>query len=437
MRVVIIVKLFPKLKLRKSSRGAAAMLVTTTMALLFVTLVVALSWLSISEQRLAGDVDMNGRAIASAEAGIKDAFALLQSDPSHRENCDTPDAATKENWKKNNIQCREIYDKPGPIRIFARQDQTRKSNVYSANYTDKPDSDGDPTANAYKNTGVRYATDFEIYWCKVESHKACSTTNGTDYFPSYYSYIGNNYPPTLELEFVYWKNDQGQPPVLGNGNVNLPAATSINASNYYRLAACAACANRAIDDPSVVNTKTVVLYPKNNQPDISPLPSHHQTNGTFTTSCGYGVVMQTGGYWCKSNRVNLSQAVYGDSDANAYQYRLIFSVTPRYQDSYIEARFYNKNIKDTDFGTFKVDKTDNIVPVPASSIIIDVTAKAGNIYRRLTAYFAKSSDARANINNGLYSGVDICKNMGVSSGNVVTESNEGGCNFSNLGSMFY
>lgn len=402
------------IKTKRNSHGAAAMLVTTAMALLFVILVVALSWLSIREQRLAGDTDLSNRAISSAEAGLKDGFALLANDSDYRESsCDefkTKSPATAD----NNWQCRIIDDSPGPVRLFARKDQPRKALIYDANYNKAIKPPATPIAD-YSETGVRYATDFEVYWCKVDGPK-CDTPNS---FPSYYpdvtTYQTSDLPATLELTFTYWKSSQavapgtGAPSGDGGGNVNKPSSADDKGSApTYNLENCPACADRNIDDSSAINTKTVMLYPVTGIGDVSPAAGHHNIG----VKCDAQVALKTG-YYCKSDKVSLPATIYGDSEANAYKYRLIFSATPRYADSFIEARFYNDNIATTTSFPSGTKLQGDIVPVPASSIIVDVTAKSGNVYRRLTAYKAKTTEARADIFAGVYSGVDICKNMEV------------------------
>jgi hypothetical protein len=60
-----------------------------------------------------------------------------------------------------------------------------------------------------------------------------------------------------------------------------------------------------------------------------------------------------------------------------------------------------------------IDAAGNVVPVPDGTATIDVTAKAGQTYRRVISKLPLSRGAEAGLNYVIYSDTNVCKNFTV------------------------
>lgn len=338
---------------RSSERGVAATIVTIAFALLFVTIVVGLTALSIREQRQAGDIDQSNRALAAAEAGIKDALSRLATDSGFRENC-TGGRVGDAEWT-----CRVVSSTAGPVITTQNRDEGRMAWVYTGK---------DAVSGA--NSGV---SNVNIKWAMMGTDDVVSgyswgSLPGASLYPTYPPAWSG--PAALEVTVVYWK--RAPAPAAGE-SVDSGWLTSVG---------------------GVMPSKTFLIWPHGG--DHSPISGHSAFSAT--TNCGMSSPANTEGYYCTTGDVNLGSALNISSPED---YGMVFKFRPRYRGTHVRADFTN--------GSSKVD-------IQNTAITIDVTARSGNIYKRLIAEKSLESSARDNIfDSAIYSGSTdgICKNMKV------------------------
>ena len=339
-------------------RGVAAIIVTVAFALLFVVLVIGLTALSIREQRQAGDTDQANRALAAAEAGIKDALANNLTSTS---GCDTNlgaggngiDGTGQVGWT-----CRVISQTNGPVIATLSKDEGRMAWVY----------DGVTDGGA-----VQAVESFTLKWAATNTDDVSDTydwtsLSGTSLYPTSPPDWGG--PAAIEMTVVYWKLTGSDPKTVDGAWLD------------------------SHDDS--FSTKTFLIWPY--QGDHSPQPGHSAIRASIV--CDKTTFVSAGYYCGTTSKIDLKNAL-SLPDA-ATNYGMTFKFRPRYRGTHLRADFSN--------GATTVN-------VKNSAITIDVTARAGNVYKRLVAEKSTESSARDNIfDAAIFSGstVDgICKNMKV------------------------
>lgn len=364
-------QLSKKFRSKSSKRGVASLIVTVAFALLFVVLVVALTALSLREQRQASDSDQSNRAFTAAEAGIKDALSRLNKDSGLEiNNCESYmlDSTNQYGWT-----CLTITRKSGDIEGKADKDESKTAAVYMAGQP-APDGGGGNTS---------WADHLNFYWSKRNTtDKKPSSAPPSPTYPSLSDPSSWDKPAGIELTFVYWKpNDTANPKDISVG---------LN----------------SFDSNKSLMTKTYFIMPSANggtNGDASPV----HTANNISSSCSETSLSGRPGkkdYYCKlvqnsTDGIDLDTVFGGDSK----DYRFIFKVKPRYSSTNYYAAF-----------TANGDQ----VMVPATSAIIDVTARSGNVYRRIRAERSLETRARGTVfDSAVFSGTDICKNLTVDSGN--------------------
>ncbi len=351
-----------------AKRGVAAIIVTIAFSLLFVSIVVGLTALSIREQRQAGDIDQSNRALASAEAGIKDALSRLATNNGYRENI-----CTSHNIGGADIVCRTVTVSNGPVITTQNKDEGRMAWIHTGT-----DSSGSPSGVSKVN----------INWAK--SDEADDVASGYDWSGLGVTTLYPTFPPTwggpaaLEVTVVYWlRRGVGSPPTSPNTLMSVDSTWLNSVGN-------------------VLPSKTFLLWPSGG--DHSPVRGH----GELTATCSATPTFSAGKYHCGTGEVDLGAAL---EIPNPMDYGMVFKFRPRYRGTHVRADFSN--------GTSTVNIQD-------TAIRIDVTAKSGNIYKRLVAEKALESSARDNIfDSAVYSGSTdgICKNMKIRNDYSVVDAN--------------
>lgn len=336
----------------KNNRGVAALLVVSAFALLFIALVIGLSAVSLREQKQAGDIDQTNRANALAEQGITDAFSILDNNPGYREpTCDSNRASNEAHgWT-----CRTITTTPGKVEGVLDKDE---SDIIRADKAEFENPDG-------TKTPVRYTTSFALEYCSkadVDAGGDCKPT------PNPFS-PANPYPPYSTL-------------------VRAPAVAELSLA-YWRSPS-----DNLVANPEDIKVKTFVVDP--DMKDQSPL----HTVGALQSTCDN--TPSANGYYCK---IDVDTAgILGVSLADNKNYRAIVKLKARYSSSHYRLTFYNSD----EIGG------DHVAPVPATDFVVDVTAKSGNLYRRIIGRRKVAQTVSQGVfDNALFASGNICKNMSV------------------------
>lgn len=362
-------------------------MVTVAFAILFVVVVVGLTALSIREQRQAGDTDQSNRAFAAAEAGIKDALSMLDVDANKTiGSCSDAEAHKNLDGPDYGYTCLTITQQPGDIDSRGDKDESKSAYVFMA---------GQPLPNGGGGDDKAWADHLNLYWSrKASGDKPPLSSLSGPLYPAYDGSTPWNQPAGVELTFIYWK-------------VSNPInETSIDV------------ASGSFDGNKSLMTKTFLIMPGqagSNKDDGSPVHGIPPTP-KIQSSCNIPLSGPTTPtlkkeYYCKlmqsgkaSDGIDLRNIVFDGGDPK--DYRFVFKLKPRYSATSYYAGFTA--------GT----GPDKQTLVPATSALIDVTAKSGNLYKRLRAERSLETRARGTVfDSAVFSGTDICKNLSVDSSN--------------------
>lgn len=334
-------------KLNHKRSGATSLLIVVGLALLFVGIITGLTSLTVREQQQAGDTDQSNRAVQAAEASAREAAEKLVSFP------DTQLTDCNSAAVNGLVSHGPPSNQPAgsDLEIICRTIKSVSDNI-SGSLNKDQDAQIMMTIDDVRAVNLR--------WSKKGS---VSLANLPCLFPPSASSPGAcSYPSaaasTLEVTFFIWPK-------------------SINSTFLSGV------------DSSGIKTKTYILVPGASGTSNSKADSNVQTNPT--TSCNTSFV----DFQCAAN-LDISNLT-GYDPAN---FRYAMRLTSRYKGTDFNAKFYNDGIA---------------MSVPAkvrsSEAEIDVTARSGNLYRRIRAY--KPIGNLSILDSVLGSGREICKNMTV------------------------
>jgi len=164
----------------------------------------------------------------------------------------------------------------------------------------------------------------------------------------------------------------------------LPDASSVGAVEVTAVYWPKTGTNTYTTDPSTaLGSKTVLIMPTDPPKDFAPTPI------SISSTCNNpGSV-----YVCRAD-IDLTQLVPDPLNSN-----IVIQLKSRYKDADIRAEFFN--------GLF----SNSPIEVQQSRAVIDVTAKVGNLYRRIQA--EKPIGNNSFIVDVINSNASICKNMTV------------------------
>ncbi len=333
-------------------RGATSLLIVVALSMTLIVIVVGLTAVSIRESRQSLNNDLSNRARAAAESTARDAAQLLNQYPDlYVPNCDGSGiTGYKASVAAGSADANNLTK---PVLSTATDNSTnivcRTITSVATTQNQTVNKDESTQFFTYIPTGTP-VTNFRLLWGDGSSD--IQTMTGTT-FPQNWP---ANTPAALELTFVYWPKNS--PTVSADG---LPV-------------------------------KTVVILPKTSNSDPSP------NNTSPTVGCsGYnGEATYTSVRYSCEMKVNLSTiALKGLNPSN---YNIVLKVKSRYKGSPIQAQFYNGSYSD-----------GSLVPIKSSIATIDITAKVGDLYRRITAQ--KPVGGNSTIEDVLYSNESICKNL--------------------------
>lgn len=337
---------------RAYPKGATSLLIVVGLAMLLMVIVAGLTVLSVRESRQALNTDLSNRALAAATATARDSAQLLNTDP----NLQVPDCSGANTVIKSSAITLSITDLEKPVLSNQSDNKTtivcRTITSVATTFTQELGKDQSTQFITYapNNTPIR---SMKLYW--GDGATDINSFIGTP-FPSVWP---SQTPAAMEVTLVYWRKTGGQP-----GSINTPT-------------------------PDGLPVRTVVLLPRANSTDPSPI------NTTVSeVDCGGGKNGQNNRIYSCSSRLDLSSII-----ANATDYNIVVKLKPRYATiTPIQVQFYT-------------EASNEPVAVQSSIATIDITAKVGDLYRRIQAQ--KPVGSNSFIDDVLYSNAKICKNLSV------------------------
>jgi len=316
-------------------RGATSLLLVIGMALVFIVMITGLTSLSIRQSRQASNTDLSNRALATAEASARDAALWIQANPGKQyPKCDGTEASSGLTGVSSLTAYVPTADSNNTTEIVCRtvtvssptpSGQIKKDESVQL-FTYEPTDAGIDTMSFQwgKNSALLPSGDINFQpWPTLGKYT-------TDY---------SNAPAVVELSLYYWpKNTTAISPIDG------------------------------------IKVKTVLLYSSGDFVKIA-----NDNPGRLTGSICK--VDSSTGYNCKVG-IDLSAILGAGSTAvDAKLYNIVAKLKPRYKDTDYQASFCTNptGLTSTDVCSA------NAVAVRSSRALIDVTAKVGSLYRRITA----------------------------------------------------
>ena len=328
--------------------GATSLLLVIGMALVFIVMITGLTSLSIRQSRQASNTDLSNRALATAEASARDAALWIQANPGKQyPKCDGTEASagltgvssltayvpTAESNNTTEIVCRTVT-----VSSATPSGQIKKDESVQL-FTYEPSGTGIDTMSFQWGKNSAVLADGFPAWPTL-----------TDYNTSY-----PNAPAVVELSLYYWKKGANISPVDVTG-----AANPIKVKTVLLLASPSITGNASGD-----TTGGVIIANDN---------TGRLTGSTCSTGPG---LSGPDNYSCRVG-INLSAVM----NVTATDYNIVAKLKPRYKDTDYQASFCAKG---TPAPTSATACNSGAVAVRSSRALIDVTAKVGSLYRRITA----------------------------------------------------
>jgi Tfp pilus assembly protein PilX len=321
-------------------QGATSLLLVIGMALVFIVMITGLTSLSIRQSRQASNTDLSNRALATAEASARDAALWIQANPGKQyPECSSTDATTG----ITDVDSLKAYV-PTAESNNTTEIVCRTVTVSSKTPSGQIKKDESVQLFTYEPTGAGIDT-MSFQWGKNSAVLAA----GFPVWPTLtdYNTIYPNAPAVVELSLYYWQK-----------NVNISPVDVTGATNPIKV-------------------KTVLLLASpSDTGDGSPGGVIIANGNTGRLSGSTCTDAYSSGYNCKVG-INLTSIL----GVNAAGYNIVAKLKPRYKDTDYQASFCTNptGLTSTDVCS------GNAVAVRSSRALIDVTAKVGSLYRRITA----------------------------------------------------
>jgi Tfp pilus assembly protein PilX len=339
---------------RTDQRGLVSLFTTIMISLLLVVITISMISVEAIQLRKTEDAEQSSRAYYAAEAGVEDAVSKVLSGLTTDQACVanlTFDTPGNAGWT-----CQQISFSGSPFGKLPKADEAVTI-----------DPQGAPP---YQSIIVQ--------WNQSSSAAAGAyTMNVAGGLPSKAQYLGAGYvAPPLELQIVEY-----------------PAAGNISADEV-----CVRNAAGVITDPTCkVKLQNVVLVPGGTAAGGAVNYNSIFGNATnFMANCGGPLPRTTPDG--RSSDYNCYAILSGFSVANNYLFRL----RSRYQPTSYRMSFYNN-----------LNGTDPSVDVPDGTATIDVTARAGQTFRRVISKLPRNQGAAGALNYVMFSDNNVCKNFDV------------------------
>lgn len=311
--------------LKNNLSGATSLIVVLTVGMIFIAIVGGIAALTIREQRQATNVDQSNRALQTAEAGVKLASQKLTENSSYQlgESC----------GEQVPPEYRDLFG--------AEQQQ--------------------------QVTCVSVATEFSELEGVIEKDQATQVIIQRE--------PGQPGPGSMQLR---WHSDTADPEVPEIASYSSPDNEFYPDDDGYSAAAAPEITfvrwPKGTITSSVMDTETVFFMPGHEDKGKNPDGS---LNGV-TSACenSEGVKPQNAGaYRCVTNPAqekgfNLNNALRLTSGSSG-DFNYAIRIKPRYADTHFQLRVW--------------DTAGNIMTLKGTNAIIDITARSGNLYRRIKA----------------------------------------------------
>ena len=337
--------------LKKSYPGVTSLLLVLAIGLVLTVMVAGITAFTIREIQQSSNTELSNRALQTAESGVRLAAQQLASNPAYAVN-DCPVSSNSSSIYSNivnanlneSITCIEV--KSTFNGVFEGSAQTDMASQISM---------GPNTTYATGGQTPRY---INLQW-----HD--KTLDGTlanyiiNPLYAYYPTINNakDHAASVELDIVYWK---------GGDSVSLKN-----------------------DDIKVAN---ILLNQEHTAPKYSN-SSIQLDNKCYPDN----TVQYIGNYACgtvaaSGNKGFDLPVILGIDPLSFTSYNVILRFKPRYRSTHFIVQAYAAN-------------NTTLVPIKSADAIIDVTAKTGNLYRRVKATAPVASSALENVfDSAIYSG---------------------------------
>ena len=295
-------------------QGVTSLLFVLAIGLVLVVMVAGIALLTIREQQQASNTELSNRALQSAEAGVKKAVQLLDSNPLYRKtDCAAGSDFNLSLGSSQSITCAIVTS------IFEGGYEGYLQTNRSQEFLLGP---------SFTNSSVSPA------YIKIDWNNSSDSTSPVYNLGSLYPQSVDGYANAafVELTIIYWPN------------------TSATPTNF--------------------NTKTFLISPVSGS--ASDADALVQSGSGVKASCD-----GTGSYKCST--VNAAAGQNGFSVATALG---ITNVNDYNFDIRILPRYVGTHFKLTAYGSAS---SGTVINFSSNYAQIDITAKAGNLYRRLKA----------------------------------------------------
>lgn len=344
------------------------MLVVTGMALVFVAIITGLTALSVRQSQQARDTDLSNRALAAAESAAQDAAQRLRTNSSEEyKSCDPNDIA-KSTFNNTPGGPTEYKNATKPTLSTAQDNQT--SIVCRTVTSSGTEIDGQ--INRDSDTQINLTIDtvqtIGLLWNNPGLGDSQQDLPGAiNPYPPFSGASSYPYPAALELTLLYWPKNLNTVFLQGDNN-------------------------------SGIRQKTVLFMPGRNNIGYVPGSSPPVIiNKSPSSVCAHSSPNM--GYDCYV-AIDIA-TVFGGANPNTDNMAL--RIKPRYADTHFNARFFQ-------------NPSSNIFSTPTAQVknskaVIDVTAKVGDLYRRIKAELPIQNLSW--FDSVLYTNKGICKNLKV------------------------
>jgi len=341
--------------LRRSQDGFVSLFTAIMISLLLLVITVSLVSLEAVQLRKSEDSEQTLRAYYTAEAGVEDAVSKVLNNPTNRVDQDCSNPALSANAS---------FDIPGAAGWTCQQitfSGSPKGTLTTPDMAKTIDPGHVSSPSSYNSVIVQWN----------DSAAAGSYSVPAGNLPSQAGYAGYAAPPIEMAIASYPSAGFKANDVCGPNQV--PPACSVQLQN-------ALIVPRGTGVGGVVNFSTLL--------------GHGQWDG----NCG---------------ALGRAYTISGNNYTADYNcYAVITNLTGAHDYLF---RIRSKYLPSSYKMTFMTGATGGgvVVPVPDGTATIDVTAKAGQTYRRVVTKLPLGPGAEASLNYVIYSDTDVCKNFSV------------------------
>jgi type II secretory pathway pseudopilin PulG len=371
-------KLLFKIKYKKF-KGVTSLLFVLAVGIVLVVMIAGIAALTVREQRQASNVDLSNRALLAAESGVKAAVAKINTNSAYTKiGCAPGTDFSNILTSAEEITCIEVKSNFNPnYEGFAQRDRAVQIFMGPA----FADSAIQPST---LNPNVSPAfIDFKWHSATLDKNITRNiegiTQPGFNYLGSLYPEANNyNNAASIEMSFVYWPT-----------NLNISSV-----SDSVKVATIFFVPGQADAGFSAVGGRTAVNNLCEGQTNFPGAGNYKCTTIKESGKGGFNVANALG--------------------INPNDYNFAIRIKPRYADTHFEFQAYNSSNQN--------------IAIKSAKAQIDVTAKVGNLYRRVKAEKNITPMALESITDSvLYAGTGpnqstpkgICKNNVISIENNV------------------